>query len=518
MLIKDNGVLVCCQKTVIVIVTFFAGGCIMRTRVLLCAGIVFCLAGALSAQSTTTWVEANSGKWSDASNWAGETLPSPAIKAFFNGSSECIVDIPDAGAWQIDLGGGPLKIVEGGNLTVTDWFILGYNEGDLDDSAGRVEVYDGGVLNSRVRLYVGYRGEGYLTIYEGGTVNVHTQLLGVGRQPGGKGAVILEGGSLNLLEGTDANSLDVYTSEASVDFRGGVMTLQDTAANRENFSHAIRDGIIKAYGGVGEVVVDPNEKPGWLVVRGVHPLKPLPSDDGVSSAGEVELRWTLPEPSVPGQPVSVDVYFTDDLTALEQFTDPDAIRVVTNQNVTSVVVQTQPKTRYYWAIDSYIGSDDDPVYGPIFSFLSDNMPPKVDAGADIVTWLEGEPRTGNLDATVTDDGAISPYTMQWTVISEPNEGTVVIETATAEDTNITLTELGEYVLQLEAFDGEYSGSDTVTINVYNDSCEAAQSLPDYEPLVGDLNGDCRVDEADLALLEANWLQDNSLTEEWFKVD
>jgi len=142
----------------------------------------------------------------------------------------------------------------------------------------------------------------------------------------------------------------------------------------------------------------------------------------------------------------------------------------------------------------------------------------VDAGKDVVTWLVDGVRVGNLDATVTDDGAISPYTVEWTVISEPNEGTAVIETATAEDTNITLAELGEYVLQLEAFDGEYSSSDTVTINVYNDSCEAAQSLPDYEPLVGDLNGDCRVDEADLALLEANWLKDNSLTEEWFEVE
>ncbi len=146
------------------------------------------------------------------------------------------------------------------------------------------------------------------------------------------------------------------------------------------------------------------------------------------------------------------------------------------------------------------------------------MPPEVDAGADIVTWLEGDSRTGNLDATVTDDGAISPYTVQWTVISEPAEGAGVIETSTAEDASITLTALGEYVLQLEASDGEYSGSDTVTINVYSDSCQATQSLPDYVPLVGDLNGDCRVDEADLALLEENWLQDSLLTEEWFKVD
>jgi T5SS/PEP-CTERM-associated repeat protein len=489
----------------------------MRTRVVLCAGIVLCLAGALGAQST--WMAPKRGLWSDPTNWSGD-LPSATIKAYFDGPSECTVDIADAAAWQIDLAGGPVKIVDGGNLTVTDWLILGYGQGDVDDNAGRVEVYDGGVLNSNVRLYVGFRGEGYLTVYEGGTVNIHSQMLGVGQEPGGNGVVTLEGGTLNLLEGTSPTSLhlDLESAEASVDFRGGAMILPDTTQNIDHLNWAIGEGVIKAYGGVGEIVVDANETPGWLAVRGVHPLKPFPLDDGVSSSGDLELSWTLPEPSVPGQPVPVDVYFTDNLTLLEQFTDPAAIQVVGKQNVTSVVVQTQPKTRYYWAVDAYVETDADPVIGPIFSFLADNMPPKVDAGADIVTWLEAGTRSGNLDATVTDDGAINPYTVQWTVISEPNEGAGVIETATAEDTSITLTALGEYVLQLEASDGEYSGSDTVTINVYSDSCQAAQSLPDYVPLAGDLNGDCRVDEADMALLEENWLQDNSLTEEWFKVD
>jgi hypothetical protein len=147
-----------------------------------------------------------------------------------------------------------------------------------------------------------------------------------------------------------------------------------------------------------------------------------------------------------------------------------------------------------------------------------NTAPTVNAGADVVTWLKEGPRTGNLDATVTDDGTLMPYTVNWTVVGEPNVGTAVIETATAEDTGITLSAVGQYVLQLEAFDGEYTGSDTVTINVYNDSCEAAQSLPNYVPLVGDLNGDCKVDDADMALLHENWLKDNSLAEEWFKVD
>ena len=76
----------------------------------------------------------------------------------------------------------------------------------------------------------------------------------------------------------------------------------------------------------------------------------------------------------------------------------------------------------------------------------------------------------------------------------------------------TLKALGEYVLQLEASDGEYTGSDTVTINVYNDGCEATQSLPDYEPTLGDLNNDCIVDDLDLAILQENWLTETSPTE------
>jgi hypothetical protein len=217
-------------------------------------------------------------------------------------------------------------------------------------------------------------------------------------------------------------------------------------------------------------------------------------------------------------PVTVDVYFTDDLEALQQFTDPDALRIVENQSVSSVTVQAQPKTQYYWAVDIHYGPDILPVYGPTFTFFADNMPPKVNAGPDIVTWLTDGRRVGNLDATVTDDGAVSPYTVEWTVIGEPSEGAAVIETPTAEDTAVTLSAVGKYVLQLAASDGEYSGSDKLTINVYTGSCEAARSLPDYEPLVGDLNGDCRVDEADMALLEQNWLEDNSLTDEWLKLD
>jgi hypothetical protein len=55
-----------------------------------------------------------------------------------------------------------------------------------------------------------------------------------------------------------------------------------------------------------------------------------------------------------------------------------------------------------------------------------------------------------------------------------------------------------------------SASDTVTINVFANSCEAAKSLPGYQPLPGDLNDDCVVNDADLAILQANSLKCNAL--------
>jgi hypothetical protein len=484
----------------------------MRNQIVLCLVIVFCLTGSLHADMT--WMgptTMNGGLWSNPDHWGG-ALPTAADKIYFNGPGTCTLDFDAGTVRQFDHAGGPLRIVAGGVLAVSDWHIIGYGEGDV----GSLEVYDGGVLNSMARLYAGRLGEGHITVYEGGTINILGQHLNVAQTATGTGVITLEGGSINILEGSDASGLR-SVGNALIDFRGGAIVLQNTTQNQDFVAGAIGD-VIKAYGGVGEIEVVTDEELGTLTIRGIHPLHPSPTDDGAASGGDLELSWTLSDPCMPGQAVSVDVYFTDDLQMLEQFTDPDAMRIVSNQSVSSVVVQTKPKTRYYWAIDSYIGSDNDPVYGPIFSFVADNMPPQVNAGADVVTWLADGVRTGNLDATVIDDGSISPYTVEWTVVSEPNEGMAVIETASAEDAGITLSALGEYVLQLDASDGEYSGSDTVTINVYSNSCEAAQSLADYEPLVGDLNGDCKVDEADMALLEENWLQDNTLTDEWSTVN
>ena len=454
--------------------------------------------------------------WFTPSNWDIGTVPTPADDVRIKLIPGPTIANEGAVADTVKVGDGSATCaltVDGGTLTA----FANIRVASAADNIGTLNMISG-TINVGRDLSVGVKGLGTLNMV-GGIIKV-TSVFQIPSHTG-TGHVDLDGGIIT------ANNLElrpqvvVGTEETSgvgtMDIRAGTLIIDgDKLSLVQGY---IDNGWITAYGGNGTLQMDydaTNE--GKTTLKAVHFLNPNPVDGGDVSPGEVELSWTLPDPCVPGQPVPVDVYFTDDLQLLEWFTDPAAIQVVSKQNVTSVVVQTQPKTQYYWAVDAYIGDPNDPVLGPIFSFVADHLPPKVNSGADIVTWLQDGFRTGNLDATVTDDGAIRPYTVQWTVVSEPIPGAAVIQTATAEDSSVTLAALGEYVLQLEAFDGEYTGSDTVTINVYNDRCEAAQSLPDYVPLAGDLNGDCKVDDVDMALLQENWLKDNSLAEEWLKVD
>jgi hypothetical protein len=84
--------------------------------------------------------------------------------------------------------------------------------------------------------------------------------------------------------------------------------------------------------------------------------------------------------------------------------------------------------------------------------------------------VDGE-RTGPLNGLVTDDGLAEPYTVQWTVVSEPDEPGLpdaLIADPTAEQTTVTLYAEGVYDIQLEAFDGEHTTTDIMSITVHPD--------------------------------------------------
>ncbi|MBN1844120.1 MAG: lamin tail domain-containing protein, partial [Sedimentisphaerales bacterium] len=125
-----------------------------------------------------------------------------------------------------------------------------------------------------------------------------------------------------------------------------------------------------------------------------------------------------------------------------------------------------------------------------------NQPPEVDAGPDRELTMPSNMLT--LDATVSDDGLGLPnghLALEWSLVSGP--GTVRFDpNAYVEDPRVTFERHrhGEYVLRLDASDGELDAHDTVTVTIHEPICP-----------VGDLNADCKVDALDLHLFSLQWL-------------
>jgi subtilisin-like proprotein convertase family protein len=94
--------------------------------------------------------------------------------------------------------------------------------------------------------------------------------------------------------------------------------------------------------------------------------------------------------------------------------------------------------------------------------VNQNTAPVVLASANSPITL---PAFANLDGTVSDDGLPAPSTLslQWSKFSGP--GTVSFGNAAVEDTTATFSSAGTYILQLDASDGEFTGSAQVTVVV-----------------------------------------------------
>jgi hypothetical protein len=425
--------------------------------------LVLSLVGNVQAQDAT-WTDAKGDhNWFTPENWS--EFPTPAHWAKIrNGPPGPTIASEGALASRVHVGyeEESALTVDGGTLVVSgDDLLLGKNGG-----SATLNMISG-TINVARDFEVGGGNPGIVNM-TGGTITVvdDFEIPETEGNPDSPAEVHLNGGTISI--GGDLHMFEY----GLLDITAGTLIIDGNSVS--DVQGFIDNGWITAYGGNGTVQLDYDvTNQGKTTLKGVHKLNPNPVDGGLAAPGTIELSWTLPDPCVPGEPVLVNVYFTDDWAALYSFTDPAAIQVVSGQNVTSVAVQTQLKTRYYWAVDTYIGSDNDPIFGPIFSFVADNAPPFVNAGPDISTFLQDGTRTGPLIGTVTDDGEIQPYTVTWSVVEQPSDDDpalpgAVIADPTAVETTVTVSAEGIYILQLEANDGEYTTSDTMTINVHPD--------------------------------------------------
>jgi len=428
--------------------------------------------------------------------------------------------------------------VDGGSLSVGNWSMevpRAGNSSDDEGSAGIIFVTGGELNPSNIWMPPGWTGGndpnvyGYLVVMDG-RVNVG----GLNMSPNGP----WKHSGLWLLGGVvDAAWSTMHNEGASIEVGGGVLIVDGD--DTTDFQQYIDDGWITSAPYYGPPQLDYDvTNPGKTTLRAISVLDPSPADNSSVGAGvsTAALEWTIPEANVAGGTVTCDVYFEavnpddpDTGPKWSSLNDPateaayidaggvfgdwlpseSGLPLLESGNTTgSVTVSLEPGLDYVWKVDVF--DDSTLVASHIFEFDTFNQAPVVDAGNDVTTWLDNGTVDVDIAATVTDLDTTTVST-EWTVVSQ-NSADAAIADAAAVDTTVTLSAVGTYVLELTADDGELQVADTVTINVYSDGCEAAKSLPDYVPLVGDLDEDCDVDLDDLALLLENWLKCVSLDE------
>lgn len=246
--------------------------------------------------------------------------------------------------------------------------------------------------------------------------------------------------------------------------------------------------------------------------------EPQPGDGSNVAITLDTLAWENPIPNDPGNPITCEVYFTSDYPEADMYEgDPNftnyaqSIQVNEDNLSASIPEALVINESYYWRVDCTDPNTGQTVVGHVWQFSSENAAPVTDAGADVFTWLVDGSRVVVLGATVTDDGFPNPpgeYTISWAVTGGDTESIAITDPA-VEDAEVTVTALGTYELELTTNDSALSASDTVTVNVYENGCDAAKAAG-VELLVGDFNEDCVVDIGDAMVMAGDWLSCISL--------
>jgi len=510
----------------------------MNTKsIILMLIVLMVLPGFVWADDIYTWNGAIDDDWMTAGNWDVTTVPSNGAlgndaDAYIGSTTPLTWPVLDSGdkppeiddLWIANGSGlsGELLIQGGVNLQCRDDIKICYEPGSV--SAKLTIKGTGTTVIGLKSLELGQEGTVVVDL-DGGKLEIGefdkpkwNMILAAGANS--NVTIYIRNGGLLEHHGDfaedDRGGLIIGEGKALIDigsdngFGGGTLKLKNDVT--ELVRSLYRDGIIVADGLARDIEIQFID--GYTIVTASTlstRLNPNPAYGSTILIGPVQLQWTLPKPAVAGNIVTCDVYFG---TNPYVETNP---KIVIGQAVESVSVTLAANTIYYWALDLYDSSvsTDFPSYlSPIFTFNTMNMAPVANAGDDVDTWLDNGLRTVQLDGTVTDlDGGPGPATLQWTVIAEPNESNrAQISDPLVINPTVTVSAVGSYTLQLEAGDGEYTTTDTMQIVLYADPCEHAKNQEGFEPIPGDINEDCIVNELDLAILEEHWLEWNYSTE------
>jgi len=272
--------------------------------------------------------------------------------------------------------------------------------------------------------------------------------------------------------------------------------------------------------------------------KAAHDPEPANKATGIPVVGAI-LSWktgldpvdaNVPNPAITGHNLWLSIVYDPTNPPVEpDWLDPGVqiIQLPADVNPTDGSVDEmasyapvlQRDALYFWIVDESLGAADPLDWGNIiqgsqWSFGTVTSGPEVDAGSNMITWLEEDATIVDLKGTVTDE-TNNVTAIQWSVVLAPFGATVDITNNSVAATTATLTQTGRYELELYAIDAtQMQDSDMMEINVYGDSCEAAKNNPNgYTAPLYDFNNDCKVNFIDFAMFATEWLRDESLDQD-----
>jgi hypothetical protein len=292
--------------------------------------------------------------WTNPANWGG-SKPSLTVYAYI--MTACDVNngplvwsgSPDANAQYVKVGGtsggsvfGTLKIQDGGRLDVAQYMYVGWDSSSVRSG----ELYmTGGTLNlgyvtpasGNLTVAARYTGTWGIVRMYGGVINVPATFL-IANESGTTGKVYLYGGTIN------AHVFGIGAGSASMDITAGKLVVDGNVV--ADIDDLVTGGVITAYDGDGDVIVDYNSVSGKTTVTGYlatpEAKNPSPIDGATGVGLDETLSWTAGQGAT-----SHDVYFG---TA-----NPPPF--IGNQPETTFDPGTlDASTTYYWQIDEVSGS------------------------------------------------------------------------------------------------------------------------------------------------------------------
>ena len=317
--------------------------------------------------------------WSDPANWGwlvpDETISAEIWKTGIYGSGQGPTVETTAYANNFKFRNGDVNIVTGGTLYISGWGDIGTYQNTEPDFPGLATMTISGTgafhALSTSSFHVGDRTDGQLVMKDNALFDINAT-LGVGNN-GAVGHIQLKGGLI------DCENFWINNG-SSMDITGGTLRISSDSEMPSRISGYEDSGLITAYGGLGELVIDYNSISDVTTVTAViyekAALDPDPPDGAADASRHTALSW-MPGGMAAKHNIYFGTNFEDVNSANDPHTPPGRGQQALDANSYDPG-ELEFASDYYWRIDEVNGPNT--WRGDLWSFTTTN---KADADFNI---------------------------------------------------------------------------------------------------------------------------------------